>query len=123
VLWDKASVSSVKLCVCVCERERECLCVRVCVYRVVNPGVWDLGPASVPEHAVLHALHTRVLPHPAEGGLVLLHLCNTPNRQTIGKWIAFILRFIYYTALLPKRFTVGSHSPNSYTDDGANHAW
>lgn len=42
-----------------------------------QPGVRDLGSSSVPQHAVLHALHAGVLSNlGAIGRLVLLHLCR-----------------------------------------------
>lgn len=44
-------------------------------HRVADPAVGDLGPASVSQDAVLHALHARVLPQVSKRRLVLFHLC------------------------------------------------
>jgi len=42
-----------------------------------DPGVGDLRAPPVPQHAVLHALHTGVLSHlGAVCRLVVLHLCG-----------------------------------------------
>lgn len=50
-------------------------------YWVVDPAVGDLWPPSVSENAVLHTLHTRVLPHLTEGRFVVLHLYTQTHTE------------------------------------------
>lgn len=50
-------------------------------YWVVDPTAGDLWSSPVSEYAVLHTLHTRVLPHLTEWGLVVLYLCTQTHTE------------------------------------------